>query len=160
MPGLAFVPPMPYCALREATKFAICCVCFAMSVLSMLWPFASCKEEDQCIAVGLRPWGGASPMLAKWAFEESLYCIPEDYAAWFPIFSPCCFAVRPVLRGIGCVSSDRSGCNFVEVKLQARLRREMRRCVRGPAYPGEHHKQRPRWPCHLLPRAVCCGELC
>ena len=159
VPSIAFVPPVPNCALRKSTKFAICCVCFAMGVLSMLRPFTSCEEEDQRVAVCLSPWGGTCSVLAEGAFKEPLYCIPEDYDAWFAVLSFCCFAVRPVLRYIGCVSGYSSGCNFVDVELEACVRREVRRGVWGPAYPGKHHEQGCRWSCHLLPRAACCGEL-
>ena len=78
-------------------------------------------------------------MLAEWAFKEPLYCIPEDYDPWFTVLSFRGLAVRPVLRCHGCVSGYRCGCNFVEVKLEACVRREMRCGVRGPAYPGQYH---------------------
>ena len=130
-----------------------------MGMLSVLRPFASCNEEHQCIAMCLCPWGGACTVFAERAFEEPLYCFPKDYDAWFTVLPFCCFAVRPVLRCIGCVSGYRRRCYLIEIELEACVSREVRCGVREPTYPCQYHEEGTRWSCHLLPRPASCREL-
>ena len=45
LPCITFVPSVPKGALRVSTYLAECGGCFAVEVLSVLWPFASCNDE-------------------------------------------------------------------------------------------------------------------
>ena len=116
-----------------------------MGMLSVLWPFASCNEEHQCIAMCLCPWGGACTVFAERAFKEPLYCFPNDYDTWFTVLPLCCFAVRPVLRCVSCVSGYRRRSYLIEVELEACVRGEQSSRVGGPAYPAEYHEKSSRW---------------